>query len=612
ITLDVIATILGEGRLGRLQTRLVEKEGLAGEGNVSVYNESRKHEGYFSVQVELALEAPVDKAREIILEELLALQKNPVSAKELRRAKNILRAHWVFDSESQYALTQRIGVFEAFGLPEYVATYLDRVERVTAEEIRACAGKLFRSENRTVGIGRTPAKKDGDKKRKPGRRAEIVPQKSGAPEFGALTEVRLENGLTVLVKPRRGLPILAIQALVNAGMMFEPEDKAGLASLVGDCLDEGIRDDRGRERTGDQLAEEIESLGGKFATSSSGTAVKVLSDHATQAFDLVRDVLRHASFPEERVHKVRDDMLAEIESMDDDPAGLARRLFFEQAYRGHPFHRPAIGYERTVKTLTRNDCLDHYARFFRPENTIVAVAGDIDPERAVEEVRRRLGDWRGKGEWKAPRVPEIARQAEPRTVYATAPVNQVRFHLGHVGIDRANPDFFTLRVMETIFCASPGFTNRLAKNVRDLQGLAYDVGGSITAGAGVAPGPFQIVLGVEAKDKDQALRTVREELGKFLQDGPTAQEVKDAKGYLLDSFVGAWETADDLAAYMIEVKRYDLGRDYAAQFHQGVSKVTKDDVARAARKYVDPRNLTLVGVGPVDKDGKLLEGDKDK
>ena len=262
--------------------------------------------------------------------------------------------------------------------------------------------------------------------------------------------------------------------------------------------------------------------------------------------------------------------------------------------------------------LTRKDCLDHYGKYYRPENTILCIVGDIDPDRAVEEVKKRFEDWRGKGEWKAPRVPEIARQQEPRTVYATAPVNQVRFHLGHVGIDRSNPDYFALRVMETLFCASPGFTNRLAKNVRDLQGLAYDVGGSITAGAGLSPGPFQLVLGVEAKDKDKALATVREELAKLLKDGPTAQEVADARGYLLDSFVGSWETSDDLAAYLLEVKRYDLGSDYAAQVHRAVSKVTPAEVTRVARKYIDLANLTLVGVGPVDKDGKLLEGDKDK
>jgi zinc protease len=638
ILLDILATILGEGRTSRLQTRLVEKDGLAGEGNVSVSNESRKREGYFSVQVELALDAPLDQVRQAILEELLDLRKHPVGEKELRRAKNILRAHWVFETESQYQMAQKIGYFEAFDLPEYVATYLDRVETATPAELLACARKYFTPQNRTIAIGRAPPrtpedkdkekdkgqekekggeKKDGEKKeqdkRAPRRHGTPLQGVAGPADFGSFRELRLENGLTLLIKPRPGIPILAIQGFVNAGPLYEPEDKAGLASLVGDCLDEGIRDPGGRELTAAQIADGIESLGGKFSTSSSGVAVKVLSEHATQAFDLVRDVLRYASFPEARVTKVREDMLAEIEARDDDPTARARRLFFEEAFRGHPFHRAALGYAQTVEKLTQKDCVEYYHRFFRPENTIIAVAGDIDADRAVDALRTRFSTWKGEGEWKAPRVPEIARQGEARTVYSTAPTNQVRFHLGHVGIDRTNPDFFTLKVMETILCTSPGFTNRLARSVRDRQGLAYDVGGSITAGAGMAPSPFQVVLGVEAKDKDKALESVRHELEKFLKDGPTKEEVQDARNYLLDSFVGSWETAEDLAGYMLETVRYDLGKDYAGQFHRAVSKVSVEDVLRVARKYIDLKNLTLIGVGPLDKDGKLTpEGEKDK
>src|SRR5205807_522526 len=117
-----------------------------------------------------------------------------------------------------------------------------------------------------------------------------------------------------------------------------------------------------------------------------------------------------------------------------------------------------------------------------------------------------------------------------------------------------NPDFFALRVMETILSTSPGFTNRLARNVRDVQGLAYDVSGSITAGSGQSAGPFQVVLGVEAKDKDKGLKAVLKELSEFVKDGPTAEEVKDAKSYLLSAFVSSWETVEDIGDYLLAVR----------------------------------------------------------
>jgi zinc protease len=117
---------------------------------------------------------------------------------------------------------------------------------------------------------------------------------------------------------------------------------------------------------------------------------------------------------------------------------------------------------------------------------------------------------------------------------------------------------------------------------------------------------------VEAKKKDEGLKGVMKELSGFLKDGPTEEEVRDAKAYLLGSFVSSWETVEDLAEYLLTVKRYDLGLDYAAKYHKAVGSVTREEVLRVARKYIDLDHLTTVVVGPVDKNGKLIEGEQDK
>jgi zinc protease len=166
--------------------------------------------------------------------------------------------------------------------------------------------------------------------------------------------------------------------------------------------------------------------------------------------------------------------------------------------------------------------------------------------------------------------------------------------------------------METIFCSSSGFTNRLATAVRERQGLAYDVGGSITAGAGLVAGPFEISLGVDPANKDKAVALVKEELKRFLEEGPTEEEVADAKRYLLASQASAWETAEGMAGWLVEARRHGLGYDAASRFHREVSAVGRGEVARAARRCIDPGALVTVVVGPVDKDGKLLEGVQDR
>jgi len=413
------------------------------------------------------------------------------------------------------------------------------------------------------------------------------------------------------VKKRSDVPVLAVRAVVNAGPLYEAEDKAGLAELVGTLLDEGV-EDQGRHKSGEEIADEIEFVGGRYETGTQGVAVKVLSEHSEVAFNLVRDLMRFPSFPKDRFEKLREDQIAEIESMDQQPSHVARRLFYESAYKGHPYHRPSIGSVKTVKGLTLEDVRAYHRRLFRPENTVVVAVGDVDPATALRELRARFESWKGEGPWTPPAVPKAVRQSEARVVNHPYKAQQVRIHLGHVGIERTDPDYFALRVLETILLTSPGFTNRLAKNVRDLQGLAYDVNGSITVGAGLSAGPFQVALGVEAKDKDKGLQAVLKELTQFLKEGPTEEEVKDARSYLLSSFVSSWETAEDLAEYLVSLKRYGLGYDYAAKYHQAVGAVTPAEVLRVARKHIDPDRLTTVIVGPVDKDGKVIEGEQEK
>ena len=605
LALDVLSTLLGDGKTSRLRARLVDKEDLAGEDGVTVSNYSRKHEGVFTVQVELALEGSPEKARDVVIEELEALASRPLGERELRRAKNIVRAKFAFDVESQLELTSKIGYFEALGLPDYVSRYMERIEALTPEMIRAAAAATFKASNRTVALGWSKAKRQAA----PGSSNRRRPQRKilqAAPKLRDVKSVTLPNGLRVLVAPRRDVPVLAVQCFVNAGPIREPDAKAGLAALTGDLLDEGIRDDAGRWRTGDQIAAEIEFVGGDLATGPTGVASKVLSEHASIAFDLVRDVIRYPSFDEDRFEELKDNQLAEIETRDDEPSSVARRLFFEEAYRGHPLRRPSAGYKATVESLRLEDVKAYHARWFRPENAIVAVAGDIDPDRALEEVRIRFGGWAGTGEWDAPKPPPAVRQEAPRTRVRKADAQQARIVIGHVGVARNDPDWAALRVAETILGTGPGFVSRLAKNVRDVQGLAYDVYGSITAGATEVASPFMVTLGVEAKDKDKGIAAVLKELKTFVEEGPAEREVEDAKRYLKASFAGSWELSDDLGAYLVDVARHGAGLDWPAAYFEALSKVDRESVRKAAAKHVNLGGLTTVVVGPVDEGG----GDK--
>jgi zinc protease len=303
LTLDVLSTILGDGRNSAAQDQARQELELAGEGNVEVFNYSRRHEGVFYVQVEVALDGSPEKAREAVIRELEEIATRPVKEKELRRAKNLLRAKFAFDLESQNELTSKMGYFEALGQPDYIRSYMSRIDAITPEQIMAVAKKTFVSQNRTVAVGlakpkRKATSEPGLKRGPPKRRPPgfVALQGDKPPVLGEVREEVLPNGLTLIVKRRSDVPVLSMLAHVNAGPLFEAEDKAGLAELVGTLIDEGIEDEQGRRRSGDEIAGDVEFVGGQYGTSSNGVTVKVLSEHADVAYNLVRDLLRYPSF----------------------------------------------------------------------------------------------------------------------------------------------------------------------------------------------------------------------------------------------------------------------------------------------------------------------------
>ncbi len=608
--LDLVSSILAGGEDARLDKRLIVKDGMA--ITVEAANEARQHDGVFWIFCEMAKGRKIEEAEAAIGEELEKIAKEGVPERELQKVKNLRAAQFVYDKEEQYNVADAIARFEALGVPDYLKSYLARIDAVKPADIQRVVKAIFQKANRTVGYAPPGKKSSGGARDRRGWKAAKQQGTGPAPEFGEYYETRLPNGLTVCVKPVRHLPIQVMRAYVNAGFVNEDPAKAGVAHLVADLLDQGVAPPTGTPRSAEEIAEQVAFIGGQLTTGQTGASIKVTSNHATFAWDLLRDVVLYPTFPADKVIDKRDHQLDELAAMQDSPAEVAQMKLYEAIYPGHPMQRPGLGLEATVKNLTRDDVLAHYRRFFRPENTIIAIAGDVDPQAVVEEVKKRFGEWAGKGEFVAPSFPRIAPQEKPLliTEYRMEKL-QCNYALGHLSVDRSNPDWYALKVLEYVFCRGTGFTDRLSHHVRDDLGLAYTIGGDITSGADEWPGPFVIVFGSEAakcdpeKQKPTAYEETMRMLRELVDKGATDKEVDAAKLYLLRAFSQRWETTDNLATYMITVKRMNLGIDYSLKFRRAISAVTKDDVARVAKAYLHPDAITTVIVGPVDKDGKV-------
>lgn len=431
-------------------------------------------------------------------------------------------------------------------------------------------------------------------------------QKLGTRPKLDVERVELPNGLLLLLSENHSIPSVSIKATVGAGSRFEADDKAGLASLVGELLDAGTA-----TRTSKQIAETIDATGGRLATfgdyQSSGVVVILLSADAGLGLEVASDLLINPAFPEDKVQQYVDRRVAQIKARLDVPRTLASDLFNEIVFEGTPLHRPSLGYDESVKTITPLDVQGFYRRYYTPDNTILAIVGDIDKGEIKRKVLATFGNWEKASRFEAPQVPRARRQSVPIEKSVSVLKEQVNILIGHVGIERRNPDYYALLVMDTILGSSPGFTSRIPRILRDEQGLAYSTFSNITSSAGLDPGRFIAYIGTAPENLDRAISGLRGEITRIVEAGVTEEELEIAKSYLTGSFVFRFQKNSQVAEFLIEAEVYDLGFDYLDRFPELIRAVTVEDVNLVVRKYIDPQNLTTVVVGPVDEQGKRSE-----
>lgn len=418
--------------------------------------------------------------------------------------------------------------------------------------------------------------------------------------------VELPNGLVLLLSENHWIPSVSINAIVAAGSRFEADEQAGLASLTGALLDAGTT-----SRTSQQIAETIESAGGQLGTfgdyQSSGAVVRLLSKDTALGLDVASDLLINATFPEAKVREHADRRAAQIKARLDVPRTQASDVFNEIVFQGSPQHRPPIGYEETVKRLTRGDVEQFYRRFYVPQNMMLSIAGDIDKNEVKGIVEATFGRMPRAQEFEAPQVPLPHRQTHPIERFVAAEKEQVNVIIGHLGIERRNPDYYALLVMDTILGSSPGFTSRIPRILRDEQGLAYTTFSNITSSAGLDPGRFIAYIGTAPENLDRAVSGLRREIARIVEEGVTAEELATAQLYLTGSFVFHFQRNSQIADFILEAELYGLGFDYLQRYPELIRATSIEDVRRVTRRYIDPQNLTTVVVGPVDERGKLIK-----
>jgi zinc protease len=411
------------------------------------------------------------------------------------------------------------------------------------------------------------------------------------------TRFTLPNGVVVLVAERRGVPIVSVRAAVDAGAALDPADRAGLANLTALLLTRGTA-----SRSALEIDRAIEFVGGSLegagGRDDSALVLAVLRKDLDLGLDLVADALRNPAFPEAEFERERADVLAALRRSEEDPVTVAARALRRLAFPGHPYGWPVTGTEASVRAIARDDVVAFHRDAYRPERTVVAVAGDVSAAEVRAAVEARLGSWTAAGP--APVPPDRAAvPVAPRSETIHRDLTQATILLGQATVSRTHPDYYPLVVAAQIL--GGGSASRLYTRIREERGLAYSVHAQYLPAR--LAGYVVVELQCEAARVREALALVRDELLRFRRERPAPEELARAKQYLVGSFPLRTSTAGGLADLLAAIERDGLGLDYPARYRRAVSAVTADDVARAVRAHWDPDAMSVALVGNLREAG---------
>lgn len=419
------------------------------------------------------------------------------------------------------------------------------------------------------------------------------PGKPRTYRFPAFETHILPNGLRLMVAPLHTYPVVTTLAVVEAGATRDPAGLDGLAGLVTRALPEGTRD-----MTAMELAERLESLGTTLDTGADWDSAIVqltaLSTRVEDAFAVLAETLRHPSFPESELERLRAERLADLAQLRAEPRGLADVYFTRLLYREDSrFARLAGGDEASVPALTRENVVAFHESHFRPDATALMITGDITVADAIRHATTHLGDWSGKAA--APVDPVAAgRFSEPRVhLVAKSDAPQSELRVGHVAVPRLHDDYFPLVVMNAILGGL--FSSRLNLNLREAH--AYTYGAHSAFDWRRAPSPFEISTAVETNVTTDAIREILHEFTRIREEPVSDAELSLAVSYLVGVFPIRFETTAEVAGGLANVEIFRLPSDYFDRYRDRVAAVTANDVLRVARTHLDPSRLQIVVVG---------------
>ena len=410
--------------------------------------------------------------------------------------------------------------------------------------------------------------------------------------FPDVERVTFDNGMRVLIARTTNAPLVTVRAIVRSGAAHDPANRAGLASLTANLVDEGAAN-----RKAVDLAEALGRLGATIETGadydSSSVDLDVLNTNLADAFELFADVVRRPRLEQGDFDRIKKDRLTQLLQQRDQAPTIATNRFNSFVYGNTPYGRPVLGDPASVDRITRGDIRTFYLSNWVPNNVSLIITGDVDSATARRLAQRYFADWR-RGEPVKPvalTAPAIER-TQVFVVDRPAAV-QSEIRVGHAGLPRSTEDYFPVLVMNTIL-GGP-FTSRLNLNLREKHGYTY--GARSTFSFRQQAGPFAASAAVRNEVTTEAVRETISELNRIRSGDITADELEFARNYLMGIFPNSVANAAQLAARITDMELYGLPENYFENYRAQIAAVGRDDVTRVANQYLSPDRAIVLVVG---------------
>jgi len=575
--LDLLSTILGDGRSSRLYRRVREEAGLA--FGISAFSYTPGDPGLFGI------DATVDPKKREAAEQLALrivdeVKQSGVTAEELEKARKITLSHHLSalttmrgqasDIGSNWLLTRDLN---------FSRHYLDAVQRVTLDDIKRVAASYLTENNLTVislnPKGSLAAKAEGPK----------------VAAAGEIQKFELSNGLRLLVREDPRLPLVAMGAVFRGGLLAETPQTNGITRLMAKVLLKGTK-----TRTAEQIANEIEAVGGSISSdagnNSFSVSVDVMKPDVKLGVDLLSDVLLNATFPEKAVAREKEIQIAAIHQEEEQLTTVARNIMRQALFPQHPYALRSNGSVEAVQRLTQKDLLDFRDRYVAAKNGVIYVFGDVKASEVKQLIEQTLGKMKP-GALALTDAKASVPLGKPETVESRKDKAQGVIMVGFRGASLSSPDRYALELIDE---ASSDLGSRFFIRIREQMGLAYYVGASQMQG--LVPGLFAFYLGTDPQKIEPVKTALLDEIHKLAKDGLTPEELARAKKKLIGQQEIANQSNDAFGYHCALDELYGLGFDYYKRLEHDVNAVTLEAIKQVAAKYFRDQPYVLATVRP--------------